>query len=82
MSSPINFREQELSHMVGPGTMASPVNFRDVVSIWVSFMSSLVNHGVNHEFASPVNFHEYGSTRGVIMLEVASPVNFHEHVST
>ena len=34
MSSPINFREQELSHMVGTGTMASPVNFRDVVSIW------------------------------------------------
>ena len=54
MSSPINFREQELSHMVGTGSMATPVNFRDVVLIGVSFVSSLVNHRVVYEFASPV----------------------------
>ena len=62
MYSPINFSRQELIHMVGTGIIASPVNFRDAVSFWVNFMSSPVNHRVDYEFASPVNFHEHGST--------------------
>ena len=50
MSSPINFKEQELIHIVGTGIMVSPINFRDVVSIWVSFINSPVNHRVDYEF--------------------------------
>ena len=49
---PNQLQREELSHMVGTGTMASPVIFRDVVSIGVSFMSSPVNPRVGYEFVS------------------------------
>ena len=51
--------------------MSSPINFSDALSIWMGFMSSPINlreHSfpcmVDHEFSSPVNFHECASTCG------------------